>query len=262
MLKKRLIPKLQMVTTDMAGQERLILVTTRLFNEVIPVGDPVSQAKIYESQAADELIFIDIRPDVKHKPLMLQLLRKLTAEIFMPITIGGGITSTDDIRLFLSHGADKVTINSEAVRNPSLLTVAGKKFGAQCIVVSIDYKYAANGIPEVYINGGTTGTSLHPIEWALECERLGAGEILLTCIDRDGMSQGLDVDLSAKLSVKLNIPLIVGGGCGIASHFIDGFLIGKADAITAGTYFCFRDQNPIQTRSHINNAGIPIRLHQ
>jgi imidazole glycerol-phosphate synthase subunit HisF len=261
MLKRRLIPKLQMVAAPMGNTERMILVTTRNFNEIIPVGDPVSQAKIYESQAADELILVDIRPDVARRPLMLSVLQKLSAEIFMPFTVGGGVNHIDDFRLFLSHGADKVSINSAAVSQPDLIAAAADRYGAQCVVVSIDYKLNNKGVNEVFTHGGTVATGLHPVEWAGEAVKRGAGEILLTCIDRDGTSTGLDVETSAAVAAEISVPLIIGGGCGLSSHFVDGFLSGHADAVSAGTFFCFRDQNPMQTRSHIANAGISIRTH-
>lgn len=262
MLKKRLIPKLQVVTSDMGAGDRMILVTTRQFNEIIPVGDPVSQAKIYESQAADELMLLDIRPDPARRPALLEVLRRLSAEIFMPFTVGGGVKQLDDIRLLLSNGADKVSINSAAVHSPELISAASDHFGAQCVVVSIDYKLNEAGMPEVFTHGGTRPTGLNPLDWAQEAVRLGAGELLLTNINCDGMQGGLDISMAAQVTAAVPVPVILAGGCGLASHFIDGFKSGGAEAVSAGTFFCFRDQNPMQTRSHIANAGIPIRTHQ
>ncbi|MCB9233648.1 MAG: imidazole glycerol phosphate synthase subunit HisF [Bacteroidia bacterium] len=261
MLNKRLIPKLQLKAEQFGSKTKMVLVTTRQFGEVIPIGDPVSQARIYQSQAADELIFLDIRPQEGQWELLTGLLRQVAEEVFMPFTVGGGVRTLEDFRLLLSNGADKVSINSAAVQNPDLITRASERFGAQCVIVSIDYRRMPDGSFQVFTQSGQNPTGLDPISWALEAERRGAGEILLTSIDHDGKQEGLDIATAALLQGKLNIPLILGGGCGLARHFIDGFTQGGAEAVCAGTFFCFRDQNPIQTRSHIKNAGIPIRIH-
>jgi len=240
--------------------EKMVLVTTTKYDKITNAGDPVSQAKIYEAQSADELIFLNIQPTNENKKSVLSIIRKVSEEIFMPITIGGGVSSVSDFRDLLSSGADKVSVNSHAVLNPHLISEASSKYGAQCVVVSIDYK-KINGVNKVYINGAKTETDLNPVEWAVEAERLGAGEILISCIDNDGMQNGLDTEIVKQICDKVKIPVIASAGCGLASHFIDGFNAG-ADAVSAGTFFCFKDQSPIQTRSHISNAGIPIRLHK
>jgi cyclase len=245
---------------EFGNTQRMVLVTTVNYDKIINAGDPVSQAKIYEAQSADELIFLNINPSSENKNLVLNIIRKVSEEIFMPITIGGGVNTVEDFRDLLSNGADKVSINTSAVEKPELIAAASKKYGAQCVVVSIDYKNV-NGKNKVFINGGKTPTDLNPIDWAVECERLGAGEILLTCIDNDGTQSGIDTEILKELCNRVKIPVIASGGCGLASHFIDGFNAG-ADAVSAGTFFCFKDQSPIQTRSHISNAGIPIRLHK
>jgi cyclase len=260
MVKHRIIPKLLLKSINFGDTKRMVLVTTVNYDKVINAGDPVSQAKIYEAQSADELVFLNIQPSIENKLLALNIIRKLSEEIFMPITVGGGVSTLDDIRNLLSNGADKVSINTSAVTNPAFISLASKKFGAQCVVVSIDYM-KINGIRKVFINSGKTATDLDPLAWAIKCEELGAGEILISSIDNDGTKKGLDIELFEQLCKEVRIPVIVSGGCGLASHFIDGFNAG-ADAVCAGTFFCFKDQNPIQTRSRIANAGITIRLHR
>lgn len=259
MLKKRLIPKLQLRRSTKTA--RMVLVTTKQFGETIEIGDPVSQAKIYEAQAADELIFLDLDASTEDRDTLIELIRKCAEEIFMPFTIGGGVRTIEDFRRLLSNGADKVSINTAAIENPDLISEASKIFGAQCVVLSIDYKREENGEYVVYIKGGKEKTKLHPVEWAIEGEKRGAGEILITSIDRDGMRCGLDNEITNLIANSVGIPVITSGGCGYTSHFIDGFQKGNADAVSAGTFFCFKDENPMQTRAHIKNAGIPIRIH-
>ena len=262
MLKRRLIPKLQMKASRFGTRSRMVLVTTIQFGDFIEIGDPVSQAKIYEAQAADELIFLDLNASLENRKTFAEVVRKAAEEIFMPITVGGGVRSTDDFRRLLSNGADKISINTGAVENPELINRASDMFGAQCVVLSIDYRSNGNGKHWVWIKGGKIQTDLDPVQWAVEGEKRGAGEILLTSIDRDGTRRGLDVDLIRWVAENVSIPVIASGGCGLTAHFIDGFIGGKADAVSAGTYFCFKDENPMQTRSQIRNAGIPIRLHR
>jgi imidazole glycerol-phosphate synthase subunit HisF len=259
MLKRRLIPKLQMKSSTFAGQ--MTLVTTVQFGKVMEVGDPVSQAKIYQAQAADELMFLDLDATRESRQPMAEVIRRAAEEIFMPMTIGGGVRSLDDFRLLLKNGADKVSICTAAVEAPQLITDASERFGAQAVVVSIDYRADLDGTYHVWTHGGKQKTALHPVEWAARCVDLGAGEILLTSIDRDGTRQGLDVAMTRLVADRVSVPVIAAGGCGVAMDFVDGFLKGSADAISAGTFFCFQDQNPMQTRAHIANAGIPIRLH-
>ena len=261
MLKRRLIPKLQMKAGRFGSAVRKVLVTTIRFDRVIEIGDPVSQAKIYEAQAADELIFLDLDASAEHRDTFLDVVRRCAGEIFMPITVGGGVRTIRDFRRALAEGADKVSVNTAAVERAELITEAAETFGVQCVVLAIDYRRTGNGNGRVWIRGGREETPLDPVSWAEEGERRGAGEILLTAIDRDGTRQGLDLELTRRVAERVSIPVIASGGCGLASHFVDGFLEGKADAVSAGTYFCFKDENPMQTRSRIKNAGIPIRLH-
>ena len=250
-----------MKSIQLGGYNQLALVTTINFDKVITIGDPISQAKIFEAQAADELIFLDLDARNDNRNPIIEIIREASEEIFMPFTVGGGVNNLEDFRLLLSNGADKISINTSAVENPELIIEAAKVFGSSTVVVSIDYRYEDDGNPLVYTNGGNNKTNLSPIKWAIECEKLGAGEILLTCIDLDGTSKGLDNKLTNEVVCSVSIPVITSGGCGLASHFSDGFIDGNADAVSAGTYFSFKDQNPMQTRSHIRNSGIPIRFH-
>lgn len=261
MLLRRLIPKLQLKAVRMGARERMVLVTTVQFGKVREIGDPISQAKIYEAQAADELVFLDLDATAHQRGTMVEIVSEAARQIFMPITVGGGVQSVADFRELLSHGADKVSINSAAVRNPALITEAAESFGAQCVVVSVDYRREPDGTARVWTSGGREASGLDPVAWSVEAERRGAGEIMLTSIDRDGTEQGLDLDITRRVVAAVSIPVITGGGCGLARHFVEGFQEGQADAVAAGTFFCFKDQNPMQTRAHIRNAGIPIRLH-
>jgi cyclase len=257
MAKKRLIPKLQMQLSS-NQKNRFVVVITRNFSAGNEIGDPVSQAKIFQDQGADELIFINI--DSEHSSItnLAEVVFNISKEIFMPICVGGGIKKLDDFRLLLSNGADKICINSIALENPLFITAASEKFGAQCVVISIDYK-KINGELIVYKNNGKTATNYNPLTWAKEVEKLGAGEILLTCIDNDGVKSGLDVCTAKIISDNISIPLIISGGCGEAQHFSDGFILGNVDAVAAGTFFAHRDQNFMQTRAQIKNAGVNIR---
>jgi imidazole glycerol-phosphate synthase subunit HisF len=261
MLKRRLVPKLQLKMSSFGARPRLVLVTTMQFGEAVEIGDPVSQAKIYQAQAADELIFVDLDATAEHRETMVDVVKKAAEQVFMPFTVGGGVRTMDDFRRLLSNGADKVSVNTAAVETPDMIDEAAAIFGAQCVVLSIDYRRDENGIYSVWTTGGKVRTDLDPVAWAVEGEKRGAGEILLTSIDRDGTRQGLDVELTRRVAESVSVPVITSGGCGLAAHFVDGFIGGKADAVSAGTYFCFKDENPMQCRAQIKNAGIPIRLH-
>lgn len=258
MLHKRLIPKLQLRKSSI--NSRMVLVTTVNFNRTIEIGDPISQAKIFEAQLADELVFLDLDASKDNRNSMVDVIRKASQQIFMPFTVGGGVKKLDDFDILLKNGADKVSINTHAVLNPEFIKKAAQYYGSQCVVLSIDYKKNNNGIYKVYIAGGQKETELNPVEWAVESENRGVGEILLTSIDRDGTNLGLNIEMTKLISDAVTIPVITSGGCGLARHFIEGFLEGKANGVSAGTFFCFKDQSPMQARSHIKNAGIPIRV--
>lgn len=262
MLKRRLIPKLQLKRRPFGKTTRMVLVTTVQFRDTIDVGDAVSQAKIYQAQSADELIFVDIDASVENRGNIVDVVRKASEEILMPITVGGGVRSMADVRLLLSNGADKVSINTGAVENPDLINEASAAFGAQCVVIAIDYRKHDDGTYSAWTRSGRERAPLDPVSWAVEAERRGAGEILLTSIDRDGTGKGLDLELTRQVVDRVTVPVITSGGCGLASHFSDAFIKGGADAVSAGSYFCLKDQNPMQARAHIKNSGIDIRLHK
>lgn len=260
MLKKRLIPKLLIRHRALGPVTRPVLVTTVGYRDVREVGDPVSQAKIYEAQFADELIVLNIDgTPIAGDEMMLGLIERLASETFMPLAVGGGVRTIEDFGVLLSRGADKVTINSAAVDQPQLVSDAATRFGAQCVVVSIDYRVNADGTPEVFTEHAAKPTGLHPVELARRVHDLGAGEILLTNADRDGSGQGIDVPLLRKVADAIPIPVLASGGCGLAAHFSEAFIDGRAEGVAAGTFFCFRDQNPMQARAHIRTAGIAIR---
>jgi cyclase len=240
----------------------MVLVTTRRYAETLEVGDPVAQAKVYQAQAVDELIFLDLDASLESRAPTVDVIRAAAREVFMPLTVGGGVRSLEDFRLLLRSGADKVAVNTAAVETPELIGAAASAFGSQCVVVSIDFRRAADGTCRVWSRGGTASTDLDPVDWARECERRGAGELLLTSIDRDGTRSGLDLDTTRRVADAVSVPVIASGGCGSAAHIVDGLRLGGADAVAAGTYFSLKDENPIQTRSQIANAGISIRLHR
>ena len=251
---KRIIPKLLLKNSSF-DTNQMVLVNTNKFDKVKEIGDPVSQAKFYQSQVVDELIFLDLDARSFSRPPNFEIIRNASEEIFMPFCVGGGVNSIDDFSLLLNNGADKVSINTAAFLNPKLIKESADIYGSQCVVVSIDYSLDLNGNYFVYIEGGKTKTSKSPLDWAIESEKNGAGEILLTSIDRDGTGNGIDINLTKKIVDSVNIPVITGVGCGLSSHFSDAFLKCNVSGVSAGTFFSMRDQNPIQTRSHIKNAG-------
>lgn len=261
MLKKRIIPKLLIKHRQLGPTVRPVLVTTVQYRDVREVGDPVSQAKIYEAQFADELIVLNIDgTPIAGDETMLTLIERLATETFMPLAVGGGVRTADDFGMLLARGADKVTINRQAVEEPQLITEAAERYGAQCVVVSIDYRTGANGMPEVFVDQASRPTGLDAVAFARTAYERGAGEILLTNADRDGTGQGIDLDTLRRVADSVPIPVIASGGCGLAAHFSEAFVEGRAEGVAAGTFFCFRDQNPMQARAHVRTAGVPIRL--
>ena len=259
MSKKRLIPKLQLKTSSF-DPSRIVLVITRNFEKQIEIGDAVSQAKIYQDQGADELIFVNIDRLYKDINSLASVIQKVSEEIFMPITVGGGVCCDEHFRILLNNGADKISVNTHAFEQPEFISLMSNKYGSQCVVVSIDYKLNDKNEYKVFTHNGTYDTGKDPVEWAIDCEKLGAGELLLTSIDRDGCNLGLDIKLTNMITSQVRIPVITSGGCGLAQHFIDGYKIGNADAVSAGTFFAHRDQNFMQTRSQIKNSGVNIRV--
>ncbi|HTU12668.1 MAG TPA: imidazole glycerol phosphate synthase cyclase subunit [Allosphingosinicella sp.] len=260
MLKRRLIPKLLIKHRQIGPVVRPVLVTTQRYDQVREVGDPVSQAKIYESNLADELIVLNIDGEpIAGDTMMLSVIERLASETFMPLAVGGGVRGVDDFGLLLEHGADKVTVNRMAVERPDLIGTAAARYGAQCVVVSIDYRRRDGGAPEVFIDHAATPTGLDVLAFARRVAELGAGEILLTAADRDGTGTGIDIETLRAVTDAVRIPVIASGGCGLAAHFTEALAEGRAEGVAAGTFFCFRDQNPMQARAHVRTAGIPIR---
>lgn len=260
-LKKRLVPKLLIKHRRLGAAMRPVLVTTRQYREALDAGDAVSQAKIYEAQLADELAILSIDGNpIGGDEVLLGLIERLATETFMPLAVGGGVREVQDFGQLLERGADKVCINTAALLRPELISAAADRFGAQCVVVSIDFRTDASGRAVVYANHASELRDLDVVEWAVSVARAGAGEILLTDADRDGMGVGLNTAVGKAVAEAVPIPIILSGGCGLAEHIVDGFVKGGAEAVAAGTFFCFRDQNPMQTRAHIRNAGVPIRM--
>lgn len=223
-------------------------------------GDPAEIAGIYDKEGADELVFLDITASFEGRDIMIDVVRRTANEAFMPVTVGGGIRSLDDIKALLSAGADKVSINTAAVKNPGFVQEAADVFGTQCIVVAIDAKRTNNHKWEVYINGGRTPTGKDAQKWAKEVESKGAGEILLTSMDRDGTKDGYDLELTAAVSETAGIPVIASGGAGTLEHLYEAFAKGKADAVLAASIFHYREFTIKEAKEYLNKKGIPVRI--
>lgn len=229
MLAKRIIPCLDV-------KEGRVVKGVHFVN-LRDAGDPVAQAKIYDAAGADELVFLDISATPEGRATVASMVRAVADEVFLPLTVGGGIRTVDDMRAILLAGADKVSVNSAAVKDPELLTRGAEKFGSQCMVVAIDAKRVANTHWEVYVAGGRTPTGLDALEWAQRAVELGAGEILLTSIDADGTKNGYDLELTRRVAECVKVPIIASGGAGTKAHFADVLTQGKADAALAASLF-------------------------
>jgi cyclase len=226
-------------------------------------GDPVEVAKIYDRQKADELVFLDITASFENRKTLIGLVRKIAENIFMPFTVGGGISEVEDIRNLLNAGADKVSINTAAVKYPGLITDASKKFGSQCIVLAIDAKKKLkrqSAIWQVYINGGRTPTELDAVSWARNAEKLGAGEILLTSMDCDGTKDGYDLQLTREVVKAVRIPVIASGGAGKPEHFYDVLKKSGADAALAASLFHYGELTIQQVKRFLSKKGVSVRL--
>lgn len=221
-------------------------------------GDPVEIAKVYDQQQADELVFLDITASFENRKTLVELVAAIAGNIYMPFTVGGGIRDIEDIRALLNAGADKVSINSAAVKTPGLISDASRKFGCQCIVVAIDAKKGSRW--EVYINGGRTPVDLDVIEWAKTAASLGAGEILLTSMDYDGTKDGYDLALTREISSAVNIPVIASGGAGKLEHFYDALTKGGADAALAASLFHYQEYTIKQVKEYLAKKGVAVRL--
>jgi cyclase len=223
-------------------------------------GDPVEVAAAYDREGADELCFLDITASHENRKTIIDVVERTAARVFMPVTVGGGVRTVEDVRNLLNAGADKVSINTAAVERPEFVKEAAQRFGTQCIVVAIDAKRnAAVGSWEVFTHGGRKSTGLDVVEWAKRMEGFGAGEILLTSMDQDGQQSGYDLGLTAAVSGTVSIPVIASGGVGTLDHLYDGFAKGRADAVLAASIFHFRTYTIQQAKAHLKARGIPVR---
>lgn len=229
------------------------------FVELRDAGDPVELGKIYAEQGADELVFLDITATVEKRKTLVDLVNRVAAELNLPFTVGGGISSIEDVSALLNAGADKISVNSSAVYNPALVDILAREFGSQCVVVAIDSRNLA-GKDIVHTHGGRTPTQKETMAWAFEAQERGAGEILLTSMDHDGTKAGFANDLTATLSDALTIPIIASGGAGTMEHFVDAFTIGKADAALAASIFHYKEIPIPQLKHFLKEKGIPVRL--
>jgi imidazole glycerol-phosphate synthase subunit HisF len=252
MLTKRIIPCLDVT----AGR----VVKGINFVELRDAGDPVEIARRYDEQGADELTFLDITASSDERDIILHVIEAVAAEVFIPLTVGGGVRSVEDVRRLLNAGADKISINTAAVQNPRLVGEAAARFGAQCIVVAIDAKAVAPGRWEVFTHGGRRATGLDAVEWACEVERLGAGEILLTSMDRDGTRQGFDLGVTRAVADAVGLPVIASGGVGTLQHLADGVTHGRADAVLAASIFHFGEHTVGEAKRYLAERGIAVRL--
>ena len=251
MLAKRIIPCLDIK----AGR----VVKGIRFLRLKDAGDPVEAARRYEEQGADELVFLDITASAEGRKTRVELARRVSEVLFIPFTVGGGIGSLEEIRKLLAQGCDKVSINTAAVRTPRLITDAAHRFGSQCVVVAIDAKRSGR-LWEVYVHGGRTPTGLDAVQWAKEAADRGAGEILLTSMDRDGTKEGYDLPLTRAVSRAIPIPLIASGGAGNLAHLVEAFRIGDADAVLAASIFHFGEYTVPQAKRYLKRHKIPVRF--
>jgi cyclase len=253
MLSKRIIPCL-----DVLGGR---VVKGVQFVNLIDAGDPVECAAAYDREGADELVFLDITASSDSRDIMIDVVSRVAEQVFIPYTVGGGIRTVEDFRRILLAGADKVAVNSAALKRPELITEAAMRFGSQCVVAAIDAKKRQDGSGwDVYLNGGRVNTGRDALEWALEVERLGAGEILLTSMDRDGTKEGYDIPLTKTISEAVKIPVIASGGAGTMAHFKEAITKGKADAVLAASLFHFGEMKIRDLKAWLRSEGIEVRL--
>ncbi len=251
MLAKRIIPCLDVRDGRVVKGIRFV--------DIRDAGDPVECAKAYDQSGADELVFLDITASHERRGILLDIVRKVAESIYIPFTVGGGIRTVEDIRTLLLAGCDKVSLNTSAVEHPQILSESSRRFGSQCIVLAIDVRRDASGGWSVYTHGGRNPTGRDAIAWALEGQRLGAGEVLLTSMDRDGTKDGYDLELLKMMSAALTIPVIASGGAGTLQHFVDAFAIGGADACLAASVFHFGEIPVLDVKKFLAQQSIPIR---
>ncbi len=252
MLTKRIIPCLDVT----AGR----VVKGVNFVELKDAGDPVEIARRYNDQGADELTFLDITASSDQRDLILNIIEDVSSQVFIPLTVGGGVRTVEDVRRLLNAGADKVSINTSAVTNPQLVADASSRYGSQCIVVAIDAKKVSSDRWEIFTHGGRNATGLEVIEWAQKMAQLGAGEILLTSMDKDGTKSGFDLELTRAVSDAVNIPVIASGGVGNLQHLADGVQEGHADAVLAASIFHYGEYTVQQAKKFMSERNIPVRL--
>ena len=252
MLAKRIIPCLDVK----AGR----VVKGTNFIDLRDAGDPVELAKKYNAEKADELVFLDITASFEERRSMFDVVERTAGEVFMPLTVGGGIRTTDDIREMLKSGADKISLNTAAVKEPTLITSGAQLFGSQCIVLAVDAKKCGENNWEVYVNGGRTPTGLDVIEWVCKGSELGAGEILLTSMDADGTKDGYDIALTRAVAEAVAIPVIASGGAGKLEHFYEVLTEGKADAVLAASVFHYGQFNIREVKKYLREQGVEVRL--
>lgn len=252
MLTKRIVPCLDV------KDGRVVKGTN--FVDLNDAGDPVELARKYDLEKADELVFLDITASVEKRQAMLDIIKKTAGEVFMPLTVGGGIRTVEDIRNTLHAGADKISMNTAAVKNPSLIKEGAKLFGNQCIVLAVDAKKVGEKKWEVFINGGRTPTGLDVLVWAQQAVYFGAGEILLTSMDRDGTKDGYDLELNRAVAESVNVPIIASGGAGELEHFYDVLTYGKADAVLAASVFHYQKFSIKEVKNYLKSRGVETRL--
>jgi imidazole glycerol-phosphate synthase subunit HisF len=237
------------------------------FVDIRDAGDPVAVAEVYDREGADELVFLDITASYERRKIILDVVARTAEQVFMPLTVGGGVSSIEDMRNLLNAGADKVSVNTAAVKDPALVGRAALRFGSQCIVVAIDARRVQESTDhpsagpqwEVYTHGGRTPTGLDAVQWAIEVERFGAGEILLTSMDRDGTQEGYDLALTRAVSSAVDIPVIASGGVGTLEHLYEGLTLGKADAVLAASIFHFRTHTVREAKAYLAARGVAMR---
>ncbi|MCI8327971.1 MAG: imidazole glycerol phosphate synthase subunit HisF [Lachnospiraceae bacterium] len=223
-------------------------------------GDPVEVAAAYDREGADEVVFLDITATSDARGTVVEMVRKVAEKVFIPFTVGGGIRTVDDFRVLLREGADKISINSSAIDNPTLISAAAEKFGSQCVVVAIDARRRDDGSGwNIYKSGGRIDVGKDAIEWAMEADRLGAGEILLTSMDCDGTKEGYDIELTRQIAENVSVPVIASGGAGTKEHFYDALTVGKADAALAASLFHYKELEIMELKDYLAGQGVSVR---
>ena len=250
---KRIIPCLDV------NNNRVVKGTN--FVNLRDAGDPVEVAKAYNKAGADELVFLDITASSDHRKTVVDMVRKVAEQVFIPFTVGGGIRKVDDFKALLREGADKISINSSAIMNPNLISEAADKFGSQCVVVAIDAKRREDGSGwNIYKNGGRVDMGMDAVEWAMKADRLGAGEILLTSMDCDGVKKGYDIELTKIIADNVSIPVIASGGAGSKEHFYDALTTGHADAALAASLFHYKELEIMDLKHYLDEKGVAVRI--